>query len=84
MCVVDDQYTQVKLILNSCSLFFSSSHEELTPEPLVLNMLCIKLDFFYREVNTFILSGWLRELKKKGKDHPVIHKNSAVGYESFS
>ena len=50
----------------------------------MLNMLCIKLDFFYQEVNTFILSGCLRELKKKGKDHPVIHKNSAVGYESFS
>ena len=40
----------------------------------MLNMLCIKLDFFYQEVNTFILSGWLRELKKKGKDYPVIHK----------
>lgn len=36
-------------------------------------MLCIKLDFC-QEVNTFILSGCLKELTKKGKDDPVIHK----------
>lgn len=40
----------------------------------MLNMLFIKLDFFIKKLDIFILSGCLRELKKKGKDHPVIHK----------
>lgn len=39
-------------------------------------MLFIKLDFFFiKKLDIFILSGCLRELKKKGKDHPVINKN---------
>ena len=38
-------------------------------------MLSIKLDFFFiKKLDIFILSGCLRELKKKGKVHPVIHK----------
>ena len=40
----------------------------------MLNVLFIKVDFFIKKLDIFVLSGCLTELKKKGKDYPVIHK----------